>query len=976
MKNNKVKAFLFLFLILLFCAAVNAESIDDTAAYSNPVMVSIESYADTVTIDNSALGTFSELNKTINGAESTNNGNVKEVQLNQSYKYNSSSDSAFQQGINITSNMTIDGNGNTIDANNESCIFNVLEGITLTIKNIKLINGNTVNAGDHKNGSAIRGLEGSYITVVNSTFENNRADIRGGAIYSTGNVTVINSTFTENYANGTGGAIRTDYGANLTVINSTFVGNSAFNHGGAISTGVGNLYVINSIFHNNTATGGNGGALSSTNLTVINSTFENNSASGDGGAIMANNGGHVNVTDSTFNNNSATNGGVISSGTGDVHVNNSTFTNNTAENGGAIHSVSGNMNITDSDFHGNAADNGGAIYGDNGNMTVSNSDFNQNSAKNGGGIYYTQTNSTTDDSSLEVTDSNFVENSGDFGDDIYTSHNTTISGNNYTKDSEANVYANNTIIKGSIVTVLNNGTYYVTPNEKFRLNATVIVDGTAIVGGYVLTISNGTHNYTTKYLGHGVYVVEMEFVVNSTFRSQLYTAYLNDDTTHSGYIVRDAAVIVNRNITIEIDLDEVSLEKNLTGNLTIRDAKGNIANITGEVTLEINGKNYTTNVTEGKGTFDIPNDLEPGKYTITATIPESENYNSATDSENFTLIDIILDVEDLTKYYGNDGKLNITIRDTLGNPLANQTVYITINGVTYTYVTDENGRIEMAINLIPGVYETTVTYGNITKEVTVTVKTTIISEDLIKYYLNGTHFYATFYNTDGTLLANTNVTFSIHGVLYTRQTDENGVARLNITLYPGEYILTTENPVNKENKSFIVTVLTTIIGYDVVKYFKNGTNYYVVCLDLDGNPLVNRNVTFNVHGVFYNRTTDENGIARLNINLNPGEYIITAVNPVNNQTYANTIKVLSVVVSKNIVMYDSDRKPFKVTILGDHGAPLANANVVFNIHGIFYNETTDENGDIYLNINLIPGKYIVTTMYNGYNVSNTIIILV
>ena len=974
MKNNKVKALLFLFLILLFAAAVNAESIDDTSVYSGHEMISIESGADTATIDNSALGTFAELNKTINSGNSAN-GNVREIKLNQSYKYNDSTDKAFQKGINITSNLIIDGNGNTIDADSKSCIFNVLASITLTIKNIKLINGNTVNAGDQNNGSAINGFEGSYITVINSTFTNNHANIRGGAIYSAGNVTVINSTFTENSANGTGGAIRTDYGANLTVINSIFIGNSAYNHGGAISTGVGNLYVIDSVFINNTAKTGNGGALSSTNLTVVNSTFENNGASGNGGAIIVNNGGHVNVTDSTFTNNSATNGGVISSGTGNVHVDNSTFTNNTADNGGAIHSVSGNMNITNSDFEGNTANDGGAIYGDNGNMTVSNSNFNQNSATNGGGIYYTETNSTETDSSLEVKDSNFNENSGKFGDDIYTTHDTTISGNNYTKDSEANIYANNTIIKGSIVTVLNNGTYYVTPNEKFRLNATVIVDGTAIVGGYVLTISNGTHNYTTEYKGHGVYVVEMEFVVNSTFKSQLYTAYLNDDTTHSGYIVKDAAVIVNRNITIEIELDQASLEKNLTGNLTIRDAKGNIANITGEVTLELNGKNYTVNVTEGKGTFNLPNDLESGKYNITATIPESENYNSATNSTNFTLVDIILDVDDLTKYYGNDGKLNITILDTLGNPVANQTVYITIHGVTYTYVTDENGRIALPINLIPGVYKATVTYGNLTKEVTVTVETTIISEDLIKYYLNGTHFYATFYNIDGSLLANTNVTFYIHGVLYTRQTDENGVARLNITLFPGEYILTTENPVNKENKSFIVTVLTTIIGYDVVKYFENGTNYYVMCLDLDGSPLANRNVTFNVHGVFYQRTTDENGIAKLNINLNPGEYIITAVNPVNNQTYANTIKVLSVVVSENIVMYDSDRKPFKVTILDDHGAPLANANVTFNIHGIFYHETTDENGEIYLNINLIPGKYIVTTMYNGYNVSNTIIIL-
>ena len=45
----------------------------------------------------------------------------------------------------------------------------------------------------------------------------------------------------------------------------------------------------------------------------------------------------------------------------------------------------------------------------------------------------------------------------------------------------------------------------------------------------------------------------------------------------------------------------------------------------------------------------------------------------------------------------------------------------------------------------------------------------------------------------------------------------------------------------------------------------------------------------NINGVFYNRTTDENGIARLNINLQAGEYIITT--SYNACNIANTIKV-------------------------------------------------------------------------------------
>ena len=54
------------------------------------------------------------------------------------------------------------------------------------------------------------------------------------------------------------------------------------------------------------------------------------------------------------------------------------------------------------------------------------------------------------------------------------------------------------------------------------------------------------------------------------------------------------------------------------------------------------------------------------------------------------------------------------------------------------------------------------------------------------------------------------------------------------------------------------------------------TKFTAKTLDGQGNLLTNQNLTFNIHGVFYNKTTDENGITGLNINLNKGEYIITS----------------------------------------------------------------------------------------------------
>ncbi len=41
-----------------------------------------------------------------------------------------------------------------------------------------------------------------------------------------------------------------------------------------------------------------------------------------------------------------------------------------------------------------------------------------------------------------------------------------------------------------------------------------------------------------------------------------------------------------------------------------------------------------------------------------------------------------------------------------------------------------------------------------------------------------------------------------------------------------------------------IEVLSTIQANDVVKFFRNGTQYYAKFLDGSGNPLVNGNVTF------------------------------------------------------------------------------------------------------------------------------------
>ena len=222
---------------------------------------------------------------------------------------------------------------------------------------------------------------------------------------------------------------------------------------------------------------------------------------------------------------------------------------------------------------------------------------------------------------------------------------------------------------------------------------------------------------------------------------------------------------------------------------------------------------------------------------------------------------------------------------------------------------------------------------------------------------------------------NTPVEFNINGILYTRTTNASGVAKLNINLNPGEYIITAKNPNSTEMHSNLVTVLPNIVeNNNLIKYYGNASQYVIKVLDNLGNPAgADENVTFNINGVFYKRMTNETGHAKLNINLNPGEYIITA--DYKGMMVSNTIKVLPVIEAKDLNMTYNDGSKFEARILDGQGNPYPGQNVTFNINGVFYNRTADVSGIASLNINLMAGEYIITSSYNGLNVANKITIV-
>jgi len=215
------KKFLFLICLILFIFTVSSVSATDANQTENVLSADV--------------GTFSQLQDTINNAE---NGST--VNLDKDYVYNGG------ENIKIDKDITINGNGHMIDGNHATRIFNI-EYAEVVLKNIVF-----ANALSSDDGGAILSYT-SNIEIDNCSFINNAADY-GGAIcsYNT-NIEIDNCSFINNAAGDDGGAIYAEY-TYLSIDNSLFLNNSADSGAAIYFISYGNdMLISNSLINNNNA---------------------------------------------------------------------------------------------------------------------------------------------------------------------------------------------------------------------------------------------------------------------------------------------------------------------------------------------------------------------------------------------------------------------------------------------------------------------------------------------------------------------------------------------------------------------------------------------------------------------------------------------------------------------------------------------------------------------------------------------------
>lgn len=978
MKFNKIILYSFVLLVLLFSVtAISAADLNDTSDVSD------------VLKDDGDSKSFIDLNNDIASEDSSFN-------IESDYKFDNQTDRNYANGIRIAkADYTINGNNHAIDCSNQARAFRVV-GNNVEIKNLVIKNAY------YGAGSAI--FSNSKLTLNNVTFINcsgKDSSNMGAIVSSKGTLNVKNCKFIDNCGNE--GASITASLSRVTVDNSTFISSSDKILKGQIYLSNSNLTVLNSYFINTTSKYATAiFATEKGKVSISNSKFINLFANKTAGAIATKSLIDLTVKKCEFENvGSDKNGGAIFvdvNGDSDkpqkatILIDSAKFTNCSSEFGGAILQLGGTLTIKNSDFVKNSVEyDGGAVYTSFANVNILNSTFKSNMARNdlsyGGAGYFDmgtviirqstfENNLAFDVSTISAYDAKLTLENNYFNNpsnvtSLYSVYGKVIAkGNTFNSDKRSFGNTDNSYNFENTANhfIIHNNTIVGPLPEKFDLRNYGWVSpvknqgfmGACWAFGNMAALESALMRYANV-----TYLLSENNVQNSMLQ---YSKYGQLDMDEGGTPFAPIAYLIDwmgifpgeydsydelgkispllitpEDIHIQ-NVVVVPARKNSMDNNLIKDALlkyGALAvshNANFDESTYFNksssaqyyyGKpisNHRVCVVGWDDTYSKDNFLKPAPGDGAWIVKNSWGSNWA-DGGYFYV-----------SYYDKSFAVD---RESVG--------YI-INNDSYNriYQIDVGGEIKVVNN-----YNY---YSNVF---------TADENELISAV--GTYFDKNGRNYEFTISVNGVDVYSQKGI-----SEFGGYSTIKLNKYiqikKGDvFQITFKNKVpirfdlrihtqkgtsfvSKDGKAWIdlantknvailkaYTISDLNITGNLVKYYKNDTPFVA-------KVGAGEKVVFEFKGKKYNRTADENGSAKLNINSNPGKYAITTI--YNGTSIVNYVIIKNTVVSSNVKRAYNANYNYKFRIVDSAGKPVKNTKVSFSVNGKSKNSKTDNSGYI------------------------------
>lgn len=172
----------------------------------------------------------------------------------------------------------------------------------------------------------------------------------------------------------------------------------------------------------------------------------------------------------------------------------------------------------------------------------------------------------------------------------------------------------------------------------------------------------------------------------------------------------------------------------------------------------------------------------------------------------------------------------------------------------------------------------------------------------------------------------------------------------------------------------------TLDAPDLKMYYKDGSKFKVTVKDKNKKPIKKSKVEFSINNQKYTKTTNDKGVAYLDINLKSGTYSIltkfVGTSKYQEQSKKSTITIKSTIKSSNFEKYYTNTEQYKATFYTKSGAIMKNTAVKFKLNNKLYTPKTNSYGIAKLSVSLKPGKYsiLITNPKTLESVTRTITI--
>lgn len=321
-------------------------------------------------------------------------------------------------------------------------------------------------------------------------------------------------------------------------------------------------------------------------------------------------------------------------------------------------------------------------------------------------------------------------------------------------------------------------------------------------------------------------------------------------------------------------------------------------------------------------------------------------------------------------YYSGSNYSIVLTKDS--SPVQNVSVSVSVNGVSYTQNTDSEGKVSVPLDLNAGTYVISTSYGSTVNNTKVKVLSVVTGKDVTKTYSSSKKYSATFLDSKGNPLKNTNVKFKLNGKTYTKKTNAKGVASLELNLKVGTYTVWAIHPKGYKTSNKIV-VKTSVVASDVTKHYLSSKVFAATFYGKDGKPLANKYIRFKAHGTTFNVKTNSKGVAKITIISKPTTFKMYSTNTVTGETKTNTVKILHTVSAGKMTVFSDRTSTFKVKLYKNDNL-VKNAKVYVYIKGSKKVAKTDSNGIASINFKLAKGTYTFKSVdpYTGDRISTKI----